>query len=216
MRETPWKGHHKFVEFFDVRDAARALKEMDGQDIGGRRVQIEFSRPGGQGRMRSQTQAAVCMPSGAPPQITYRPQQRRWNSDKETYIHPTSASTYVHVTNTQEEINTQGHMGIGPGSGGLGIESVVGRRRGGNGQHMKPEHSAKISMASDCKPYSASVAAWRAPNGKNVNQVITQFSFDEAEAASNCSKSRTTVMIKNIPNKYRQVSVISECFCICN
>lgn len=131
MRETPWKGHHKFVEFFDVRDASRALKEMDGQDIGGRRVKIEFSRPGGQSRMRSRIQAATLIPSTAPLQNTDYPHQRRWNSDKEVCTQPASASLYIHPTNTKEESNTQIHMGIGPGRVGLGVgrgESGLGRR----------------------------------------------------------------------------------------
>nr|XP_024397185.1 protein terminal ear1-like isoform X2 [Physcomitrium patens]XP_024397186.1 protein terminal ear1-like isoform X2 [Physcomitrium patens]PNR39818.1 hypothetical protein PHYPA_020098 [Physcomitrium patens] len=48
LRETPAKKQHKFVEFFDVRDAAKALKALDGTEINGKRVKIEFSRPGGQ------------------------------------------------------------------------------------------------------------------------------------------------------------------------
>ena len=48
LRETPLKPRHRFVEFFDVRDAARALRELYGKEIFGKRVVIEFSRPGGQ------------------------------------------------------------------------------------------------------------------------------------------------------------------------
>lgn len=36
------------LSFFDVRDAAKALKALDGTEIHGKRVKIEFSRPGGQ------------------------------------------------------------------------------------------------------------------------------------------------------------------------
>lgn len=62
LRETPAKKLHKFVEFFDIRDAARALNTLDGQEIGGKVVKIEFSRPGGQARrhqraVHCQTQA---------------------------------------------------------------------------------------------------------------------------------------------------------------
>lgn len=48
LRETPAKKQHKFVEFYDVRDASKALKALDGTEIDGKRVKIEFSRPGGQ------------------------------------------------------------------------------------------------------------------------------------------------------------------------
>ncbi|CAI0425944.1 unnamed protein product [Linum tenue] len=47
VRETPLKKQQRFVEFYDVRDAARALSEMNGKEILGRPVVIEFSRPGG-------------------------------------------------------------------------------------------------------------------------------------------------------------------------
>ncbi|KAL2650012.1 hypothetical protein R1flu_018140 [Riccia fluitans] len=62
LRETPSKRQHKFVEFFDVRDAGRALAALDGQEIGGKKVKIEFSRPGGQARRaRAQAQQAQVM-----------------------------------------------------------------------------------------------------------------------------------------------------------
>jgi len=47
IRATPHKQHHKFVEFFDVRHAAAALRALNRTEIGGKRVKIEPSRPGG-------------------------------------------------------------------------------------------------------------------------------------------------------------------------
>ncbi|XP_010415364.1 PREDICTED: protein terminal ear1 homolog [Camelina sativa] len=47
VRETPYKREQRFVEFFDVRDAAKALREMDGKLISGKPMFIQFSRPGG-------------------------------------------------------------------------------------------------------------------------------------------------------------------------
>lgn len=46
VRESPNKKH-KFVEFYDVRDAERAMKYLNKKEIGGRRIKIEPSRPGG-------------------------------------------------------------------------------------------------------------------------------------------------------------------------
>eukprot|EP00850_Spirogloea_muscicola_P013930 SM000097S24783 [mRNA] locus=s97:214572:218446:+ [translate_table: standard] len=57
LRETPAKKQHKFVEFYDVRDAARALAALDSTEISGKKVKIEFSRPGG-------TQARRAWPHG--------------------------------------------------------------------------------------------------------------------------------------------------------
>ncbi|ESQ28508.1 hypothetical protein EUTSA_v10018362mg [Eutrema salsugineum] len=47
LRDTPFKKEQRFVEFFDVRDAAIALREMNGKSIAGKQIAIQFSRPGG-------------------------------------------------------------------------------------------------------------------------------------------------------------------------
>ena len=47
IRETPHKWHHKFVEFYDVRDAEAALKALNRCEIAGKRIKVEPSRPGG-------------------------------------------------------------------------------------------------------------------------------------------------------------------------
>ncbi|KAJ0475845.1 putative RNA recognition motif domain, mei2/Mei2-like RNA recognition [Helianthus annuus] len=47
IRETPHKRHHKFVEFYDVRAADMALKDLNGREIAGKRIKLEHSRPGG-------------------------------------------------------------------------------------------------------------------------------------------------------------------------
>ncbi|KAL9257544.1 terminal ear1-like protein, partial [Drosera capensis] len=46
-RDTPMKRHQRFVEFYDVRDAAKALAALNGKEINGKTIMIEFSRPGG-------------------------------------------------------------------------------------------------------------------------------------------------------------------------
>ncbi|THU71082.1 hypothetical protein C4D60_Mb08t31800 [Musa balbisiana] len=45
-REMPSKPQHRVVEFFDTRDAARAIAELNGKEINGRRLLLEFSRHG--------------------------------------------------------------------------------------------------------------------------------------------------------------------------
>lgn len=47
IRETPNKRHHRFIEYFDVRDAEKALKFLNKTEIRGKRIKIEPSRPGG-------------------------------------------------------------------------------------------------------------------------------------------------------------------------
>ncbi|XP_047327757.1 protein MEI2-like 5 isoform X2 [Impatiens glandulifera] len=47
IRETPHKRHHRFIEFYDVRDAEAALKGLNKTEIAGKRIKLEPSRPGG-------------------------------------------------------------------------------------------------------------------------------------------------------------------------
>ncbi|XP_021904838.1 protein MEI2-like 5 isoform X2 [Carica papaya] len=47
IRETPYKRHHKFIEFYDVRAAEAALKSLNKREIAGKRIKLEPSRPGG-------------------------------------------------------------------------------------------------------------------------------------------------------------------------
>ncbi|XP_031490111.1 protein MEI2-like 2 isoform X2 [Nymphaea colorata] len=47
IRETPYKRHHKFIEFYDVRAAEAALRSLNRSDIAGKRIKLEPSRPGG-------------------------------------------------------------------------------------------------------------------------------------------------------------------------
>lgn len=47
IRETPYKKHHKFIEYYDVRAAEAALRSLHKRDIAGKRIKLEPSRPGG-------------------------------------------------------------------------------------------------------------------------------------------------------------------------
>lgn len=47
IRETPNKKHHKFIEFYDVRDSEKAMKHLNKTEIKGKKIKIEPSRPGG-------------------------------------------------------------------------------------------------------------------------------------------------------------------------
>lgn len=61
VRETPSKPQHKLVEFFDTRDAARALAELNGKEINGRLLLLEFGTPGsGQVRRSYSSYSKLC------------------------------------------------------------------------------------------------------------------------------------------------------------
>ena len=159
IREIPWKGHCKFVKFFDVW-------EINGQYIGGRRVKIEFSRPGGQGRMKAES--------------------------RQRHLSTMLLDFKVLITHNRED--------------GIQIKKHVPRQHQLSWMFITwVLASVRVIMAhTQVNGFRhSSAAAWKAHNRKNGSQVIHQFAFDEAEAISSCTKARTTVMIKNIPNKYK-------------
>jgi len=50
IRESP-NRKHKFVEFYDVRCAEKAIKALNKTDLHGRKIKIEPSRPGGSSKL---------------------------------------------------------------------------------------------------------------------------------------------------------------------
>ncbi|XP_073028279.1 protein MEI2-like 5 isoform X1 [Primulina eburnea] len=66
IRETPHKRHHKFIEFYDVRDADAALKALNRIDIAGKRIKLEPSRPGGARRSFLIRITSLSAPSNRP------------------------------------------------------------------------------------------------------------------------------------------------------
>lgn len=61
IRATPNKKHHKFVEFYDIRDAERALHALNKTEVAGKRIKIEISRPGGRAAGAARAAAAAAL-----------------------------------------------------------------------------------------------------------------------------------------------------------
>jgi hypothetical protein len=55
IRSTPNKNTHKFVEFYDVRDAERALLALNRTKVRSKVIKIEVSRPSNRGRRKEST-----------------------------------------------------------------------------------------------------------------------------------------------------------------
>lgn len=47
IREAPQRGHHRFIEFYDVRAAEAALHALNRSDIAGKKIKLEPSPPVG-------------------------------------------------------------------------------------------------------------------------------------------------------------------------
>lgn len=82
IRSTPNKTTHKFVEFFDVRDAEKALLALNRTKVRSKIIKIEVSRPSNRGRRKApdqmgapQQQPGVRYPQQQPPPQQYGHQQ---------------------------------------------------------------------------------------------------------------------------------------------
>ncbi|PON42316.1 Splicing factor-like protein [Parasponia andersonii] len=246
LRETPSKKHQKFVEFFDVRDAAKALKEMNGKQINGKEVVIEFSRPGGHSRkiMNAVTTTTHEYPPSPPLAPSLATRKLSGRPSFSMNIPPRSYASHAHAPFPARK------SGIGKGNGSKGSSSTmssVERKMAslnlgpsvcnGSGHHHHRERVAchglpskrftrktqntttKASHASSHHspppflPVQAEQPQQQVPPlrsrskkvGKQGKKFDSRFLISEdTMTESNCRDTRTTVMIKNIPNKYSQ------------
>ncbi|KAG2708044.1 hypothetical protein I3843_05G157800 [Carya illinoinensis] len=237
LRETPLKKHQRFVEFYDVRDAAKALREMNGKEILGKPVVIEFSRPGGHCRKFFDTTFVSPGPASfsanipsinssfhhskspkyrplppPPPPPPPPPLSRKFSG---RFVPNVSRS---HLSQTQ--FSTKRTLGKGSPKGansGAVIEArLASMSLGGavgNGLIEEKEangppkrNAAKKSQSNNSSTVTAKQTRSSRPwKGRQTKMFDTRFLINEdAILESNYRDSRTTVMIKNIPNKYSQ------------
>jgi hypothetical protein len=60
IRDTPQKGHHKIIEFYDVRAAEAALRALNRNDIAGKKIKLETSRLGAARRLSQHMSSELC------------------------------------------------------------------------------------------------------------------------------------------------------------
>ncbi|XP_059636015.1 protein terminal ear1-like [Cornus florida] len=226
LRGTPLKRHQKFIEFYDIRDAAKAFAEMNGKEISGKYVLIEFSRPGGHSKTKR-----------FPPKATHNTNN---NFDSTTNYHPltnshsmspppphlpisvsSTAANVLPPTPTRcypKKLNVNGESGsveasmgslciggaVGNGNeeSNSSISTQIGVKNSKKGQYAKASISKQQQKERVQESKRSSSKSWKGRPSKNPDP---RFLINEdAIMESNCRDSRTTVMIKNIPNKYSQ------------
>ncbi|KAF9606014.1 hypothetical protein IFM89_021436 [Coptis chinensis] len=199
VRETPTKRNQRFVEFFDMRDAARAIKEMDGKEINGKKVLIEFSRPGGHRRFTtsSTTHPTPTINYGSNFYSSHPPQPRRSFSRSAS-----DASSNSSPNNKKPSFRSGNHFTNRRRSKSL-VDDVaaVKNLKKSSGINCSSETKDQQQEGMKQQPRSKS---WK---GRHKMFPDTQFLIKEDAIfkSTNCRKdTRTTVMIKNIPNKYSQ------------
>ncbi|KAL3649825.1 hypothetical protein CASFOL_006228 [Castilleja foliolosa] len=193
LRETPYKRNQRFVEFYDVRNAAKAMSEMNGKQIyGNKTIVIEYSRPGGHSK-----KFPKCPPISS--KLSYSPSTRPENSKTTTIsrkgVNPSGSDrswssgssvqesmTNLSIASKKNNNNNTNNNTSDDGGGGCGRGGSKGGgnrpwKFGGIGRRGKDHHDPRFLIKEDA------------------------IVLDES---NNCRDPRTTVMIKNMPNKYSQ------------
>lgn len=216
LRETPSKKNQKFVEFFDVRDAAKALEEMNGKEINGNAVIIEFSRPGG-GHGRKFFNHHQTVSKNAVPLNYQPPSPLPYPPSPSTPLAHKNAHRFSHLAQPQLSCRkTAGNKGRNGGEDTVSLETTnlsgveenppeVAAPRNAAAKNCVGEAAATAAVGST-KQHQQQLPRSRNWKGKQGRKLETRFLIKEDAIVESSNKdSRTTVMIKNIPNKYRSV-----------
>ncbi|KAJ0037699.1 hypothetical protein Pint_23596 [Pistacia integerrima] len=225
LRETPFKKHQRFIEFYDIRDATKALKEMNGKEIFGKALVIEFSRPGGYNKkfFNAYSNTAIIPTTSTSNNITVTNPNTCMARNTDYNFSTHSSSTFPHslVSQTQPlrkkspSSSVKGNPNVNRvSSSTTSIEASVASLSlagavanaidDGNPRRNARKSQSSHSMASikQQQVKNRSNKPWK---GRQMRKLDSRFLINEdAMVDSNCKDSRTTVMIKNIPNKYSQ------------
>ncbi|XP_058781576.1 protein terminal ear1-like [Vicia villosa] len=172
VREIPGKKKsQRFVEFFDIRDAGKALKEMNGKEIEGKSIAIEFSKQSGYYGRRF-------FHSSNP------------NPNPNTYI----SNKPFHFNFPPPPPSPRRRFGPPQFSHkNFGTGSMSSNSLNGDENHFSPRRNFGREFIGE-RPWN-----WK---GKQPYKNETRYIIKEDAIVE--SDSRTTLMIKNIPNKYSQ------------
>ncbi|KAJ8451576.1 hypothetical protein Cgig2_018210 [Carnegiea gigantea] len=191
LRETPMKKQQRFVEFFDVRDASRALTQMNGKEISGRKVLIEYSRPGGncyKNKHHHHFPTDPRPPPLPPPPLPLRNHRVSPRHRARRRLSPRSEESSmeraVSGLRSDEEVQEE-------------------REKGERGR----KHSDGDSCSSSGGGTMEGRKGGKSLKGKQKKKFDPKFMIKEGaimEGFGGSRDTRTTLMIKNIPNKYSQ------------
>ncbi|CAM8884085.1 unnamed protein product [Rhodiola kirilowii] len=228
LRDTPLKRHQKFLEFFDVRDAARASKEMNGKMIKGKQIAIDFSRPGGGHGRRRWCHASEISQSNFPQQQQSTPaplpsfrKQSKNNicTSPEENIFPAvtdavaSRSHRFQARRPTNKTTTATYNDNNNGSGCSRSFSII--SNGGTtaadtvddskSSSRNADHEANVAdLKNICRKVAGAGGGNKSRVGRLKHTKLDSRFVIREDVITDCGDSRTTVMIKNIPNKYSQ------------
>ncbi|CAL0320388.1 unnamed protein product [Lupinus luteus] len=208
LRERPNKKNQRLIEFYDIRDAAKALKNMDGKEIHGKVIVVEYSREGEHNRKFFHSNKPLNLNNNVPPPLLlsppspFSPPSSRFSFKKSSSFNKRSAKKARSSAGTIEEAVSSMNLSEEVVDG---VEKKQQQQQHSNGSSRRnsiKKHSYE-SMIENTKHGQETQKGNRHWKGKQRKNHDTQFLIKEdAIVESGCRDTRTTVMIKNIPNKY--------------
>ncbi|KAE9607995.1 hypothetical protein Lal_00003521 [Lupinus albus] len=205
LRERPNKKNQRLVEFYDIRDAAKALKNMNGKKIHGKVVVIEYySREGEHNRNFS-----INLNNNVPQPLLLSPPSSPFSFKKSSSVNKRSYAKKVgdSVGTIEEAVSSMN----------LSEEVVNGVEKKQQQQQQQQQHSNGSSRRNFIKKHSYESMIESTRHGQEThrgnrywkgkqrkNHDIQFLIKEDAILESGSIDTRTTVMIKNIPNKYSQ------------
>eukprot|EP01091_Cochliopodium_minus_P013490 TRINITY_DN4360_c0_g1_i1.p1 TRINITY_DN4360_c0_g1~~TRINITY_DN4360_c0_g1_i1.p1 ORF type:complete len:700 (-),score=194.47 TRINITY_DN4360_c0_g1_i1:176-2275(-) len=170
IRETPNKKSHKFIEFFDVRDAQKALVALNKTQIGSKTIKIEPSRPGGSGKNFRRNSAPT------------------ENSDKSNLLNQRQSMNFDSPS-YQPSYKYPPENGTSSGS---------------------PSNNTNQEISS---PQETPVTKFRYKQnslGSPLNMSEMDQNIIDIDLIKQNLENRTTLMVRNIPNKYTQALLLES------
>ncbi|KAK3166274.1 hypothetical protein QOZ80_1AG0043710 [Eleusine coracana subsp. coracana] len=226
VRESAQRTSHKFVDFFDTRDAARALAELNGRELFGRRLVIEFTRPSsGPGARRLHNR-----PIAPPPprhQAAWRPSSQAASSQPVVTSSSSSTSgkaregvvllrrSSARASNVGDRSNKGGnasgtsHERKCKGGGAKNIIATAPSAASASGKQSQSQRQSQTKVATTTSSTGGSGSSnWKGRRSGWEARFLFKdpeaVAGDAAETPETEKDTRTTVMIRNIPNKYSQ------------
>lgn len=167
IRESP-NRKHKFIEFYDVREADMAMRYLNKTQINDKKIKIEPSRPGGN--------------------------KNELNKDRNNYSHLSSSApinSYMNIKHERDENFLTGNK----------MANIKNSKR-------VMTYSNVVKSSSPHNTHDSFEKRLDSQHDNENKQEQSKFDLDIKHILSGTDK-RTTLMIKNIPNKYNQEMLLT-------
>ena len=210
IRETPNKKHHKFIEFFDVRHAENAMRGLNKTEIKGKKIKIEPSRPGG--RKEASLSSGPYESTLGDEALLQQYPQAVHESPPASYDPRLAGNSFL----SQQPFGggsrfTVGQQPMMTSSSYAGYAGYPATRT--TSQPQSPAGARRMRSQSSMSSYSTTPTPqqWsgqRSP-ARRESEANGLFSLNLDHILSG-AETRTTLMIRNIPNKYTQKMLLSK------